>query len=98
MGLPLRWKTLLGSDQKLACTNTASAASSAFGSATYAILLSCDQNMHIQIGESPTATTSTWLLKSTDPGLILGVTQGQKIAGRCDSAATGNLYIVELTG
>ncbi len=91
-----RYRTIAGTDQAVAFTTAASAQSAAVGSATYAVLLSCSQNVHIEIGPNPTATASTWMLKSTDPGLIMGLAPGDKIAVRGDTAA-GTLYMVELT-
>lgn len=95
MGLPERWRTIEGSD-KVVAIGAASVQSTAVGASTYGVLLSCTSNCHIQFGMNPTATASSWLLKSTDPGLILGIAPGEKIAVIEDSAV-GNLYIVELT-
>jgi hypothetical protein len=91
-----RYRTIPGTDQAVAFTNSGSAQSSAVGANTYAILLSCTSNVHIEIGASPVASSTTWLLKSTDPGLMLGISPGEKIAARGDSGS-GTLYVVELT-
>lgn len=85
-----------GTHQKVACTNTGSASSSAVGGVTRRVLLKADQNMHIDIGDTPTATASTFMILPADPPLIIGIAGGQKVAGRCDSAATGNLYVTEV--
>lgn len=90
-----RYRTIPGSDQAVAFTSAASAQSAAIVTG-YAVLLSCTQNVHIEVGVNPTATASTWMLKSTDPGLIIGLSPGEKIAVRGDTAS-GTLYMVELT-
>jgi hypothetical protein len=95
MAIPERWRTVEGSDQKVAI-GAASAQSAAVGPYTYAVLLSCSSNCHIVFGTNPTATATSWMLKSTDPGLILGIAPGEKLAVIQDSGA-GSLFIVELT-
>lgn len=96
MATPERWRLLDHNVQAIAFTATA-ATSTAFGSATYAILLSTSSNCHIRITTAGTAaTTSDWLLKSTDPGLFLGVMPGEKISV-VEDTATGTLYVAELT-
>ena len=95
MGILQRWRSVEGNDQKVA-VGAASAASAAVGAQTYAVLLSTSTNCHIAFGTAPVATTSNWLLKATDPGLVLGIAPGEKIAVIQDTAG-GSLYIMELT-
>ena len=94
-GSSQRFRQVEGNDQKVAVGAT-SAQSAAVGPQTYAVLLSCSTNCHILFGTNPVATTSNWLFKATDPGLILGINPGEKIAVIEDSAV-GSLYIMELT-
>ena len=96
MGILQRWRPIEGNDQKLAFTGTAAKCANAFGAQTYAIYVTATQNVHILIGTNPTATTSNYLLKSTDYSLLLGVNPGEYISAIQDSAG-GNLFIMELT-
>lgn len=76
---------------------SASVASTAVGSQTYAVQLSALGNCHVEIGPAPTATAASMLVKASDPPLVVKIAPGEKVAVIQDASATGNLNIVELT-
>ena len=82
--------------QKLAL-GAASVASAAFGAQTYAIRVVSTGACHIAFGSAPVATAGDALIASNVRGEFIGVTPGEKLAVIQEAAATGNLYITELS-
>lgn len=95
MATPDRWSLLAGTDQKVTFA-ASSVQSAAVGNYTYAVILSTTATCHIAVGVNPTATATTYLLKATDPSLILGIKPGEKVAAIQDTAG-GSLFMTELT-
>lgn len=95
MSHPHRWRFIAGSGQKIA-TGAASVDSAAVGGSTYAVLLSCTADCHIEIGVAPVATANSPMLKALHPGLVIGISPGEKVAVLEDAAA-GSLSMVEMT-
>lgn len=94
-----------GASQNVAYASSggASAASSAFGSQTYAIRvsapgsLSATVGVRIQVGDgTPTATATSPLLPANWVEYII-VTPGQKIAALSNDSVSGNLSVTELS-
>lgn len=84
----------LGAAQNVALTTT-SAASTAFGSQTYQVLLVATADSNIRIGDgTPTALTTDTLLPAKVP-MVFTCTPGQKAAGV--TASTGTLSVTELS-
>lgn len=90
------WRPVPGTGQNVSI-GASSAASTAFGAQTRAILVSALGNCHVRIGSSPTAVATDTLVKSSDPPVVFGCGPGDKLAVIQDGAATGNLNITELT-
>ena len=82
-----------GASQNVALT-AVSAASTAFGSQTYQIMIVATAASNVRVGNSPTATTSDTLLPANWP-VFLTVSPGQQIAGVTASSAT--LNVTEMT-
>ena len=93
--VPQRWRVIEGSHQAIA-TGAASASSAAVGLSTYAVMLTASANCHIKFGVAPVAVAGDFLLKASDPPLIIGISPGEKVAVIEDSAV-GTLYLIELT-
>jgi hypothetical protein len=92
----LAMRMIEGSSQKLSA-GASSSQSAAFGTQTRALMLTVLTNaVHIRTGTNPTATTTDYLLKPSDPSLVLGVGPGDKLALIQETGA-GTLYVVELT-
>lgn len=92
--LPLRM--IEGSAQKLT-SGAASSQAAAFGTQTRALMLTALTNaVHIRTGTNPTAVATDYLLKTTDPSLIIGIGLNDKLAIIQETGA-GTLYVVELT-
>jgi len=81
----------LGTAQTLAVTGT-SAASAAFGSETWRVLVSATAACNIALGKSPTATTTSTALPANFP-LVFDVNPGEQIA----AVGSGTLSVTELT-
>lgn len=74
---------------------TSSAASAAFGTQTYQVLLVATAASNIRIGDgTPTAVTTDTLLPANVP-MVFTVTPGQKVAGV--TATTATLSVTELS-
>lgn len=85
----------LGAAQNVS-TSTTSAASSAFGSETYQVLLVADVATRVRIGDgTPTAVTTDTLLPANTQ-MYCTVTPGQKAAAILGTG-TGNLSVTELS-
>ena len=83
----------LGAAQNVSLTTT-SAASTAFGSQTYSVLLVATAACNIRISDgTPTAVTTDTLLPANFPMIFL-CTPGQKVAGV--TASTATLSVTEL--
>ena len=75
----------------------AAVASTAFGTQTYAIRVSCiTANCHIKIGTAPVAVATDMLIKATDQPQYISVRPGEELSVIQDAAA-GALNVVELT-
>jgi hypothetical protein len=83
-----------GASQNVAVT-TVSAASTAFGSQTYQVLLVATAAMNVRIDHAPTATATDTLLPANVP-LIFQVTPGEQVAAITGSG-TGTLSVTELS-
>lgn len=84
----------LGAAQNVSLTTT-SAASTAFGSQTYSVLLVATAACNIRISDgTPTAVTTDTLLPPNFPMIFL-CTPGQKVAGV--TASTATLSVTELS-
>jgi hypothetical protein len=81
----------LSTAQTLAVTGT-SAASAAFGSETWRVLVSATAACNIALGKSPTATTISTALPANFP-LVLDCHPGEQIA----AVGSGTLSVTELT-
>ena len=93
MHLPRQPSSHQGASQNVALTSS-SAASTAFGSQTYQVMLVATAASNVRIGDgTPTATTSDTLLPANFP-LVFTCTPGQKVAGVTASSAT--LSVTEL--
>ena len=93
MHLPRQPSSRQGASQNVALTSS-SAASTAFGSQTYQVMLVATAASNVRIGDgTPTATTSDTLLPANFP-LVFTCTPGQKVAGVTASSAT--LSVTEL--
>ena len=75
---------------------SSAASSTPISSGTFAIRLTTTQPVHIDIGASPTATTSSMLMLPSEKGEIFGVTPGCVVSAIADSTA-GVLTIAEMT-
>ena len=74
--------------------STTSAASSAFGSQTYQVLLVATAASNVRIGDgTPVAVTTDTLLPANMP-MVFTVSPGQKVAGV--TASTATLSVTEL--
>jgi hypothetical protein len=98
--IPKASSSRLGAAQAVAIS-TASAASTAFGSQTYQVLVACQltagTDVHIRIGDgTPTAVTTDTLLPVNFP-MIFTCTPGQKIAVIGGTSAAGSLSVTELS-
>lgn len=94
--------TLTGGGFTTAATATSSiastsVASSAFDAQTFAVRIIATGNCHIEVGPAPTATASSAYVPSSTWPEYMRVSPGDKIAVIQDGAATGNLYITELS-
>jgi hypothetical protein len=86
----------LGTVQKVTA-GASSAQSSAVGDQTYAVMITCmTANVNIAIGPNPTASASTWLVKTTDQPLVLKCAPGDKVA-YIQNSSGGVLYIAEVS-
>lgn len=85
------------SAQKLT-VGASSGQSAAFGTQTRALIITAlTANVHIEIGPNPVASaTTSYLLKTTDPSLVIGCAPGDKIAAIQDTGAAV-LYVAELS-
>lgn len=85
----------LGAAQEVA-TGAASAASTAFGASTCAVLLACTQDCRVLFGTAPTALSTSTLLPAGVP-LVIRVEKGQswKVAA-IQEAVAGKLSVTEL--
>jgi hypothetical protein len=84
----------LGAAQNVSLT-TASAASTAFGSQTYKVLLVATAASNIRIDSgTPTAVATDTLLPANFP-MVFICTPGQKVAG--NTASTATLSVTELS-
>lgn len=93
-GYPKASSSRLGAAQNVSLTTT-SAASTAFGSQTYQVLLVATAASNVRIGDgTPTAVTTDTLLPANFP-MIFTVTPGQKVAGV--TASTATLSVTELS-
>ena len=85
----------LGTAQNIA-TSVTSAASAAFGSETFQVLLVADVATRVRIGDStPTAVTTDTLLPANTL-MYCTVTPGQQVAAILGTG-TGNLSVTELS-
>lgn len=83
-----------GASQNVSLTTT-SAASTAFGSETFQVLLVATAASNIRIGDAtPTAVATDTLLPANFP-MVFTVTPGQKVAGI--TASTATLSVTELS-
>lgn len=90
------WK--LGAVQKLT-TGAASAKTTAFGSETRALLVSCTADCHIVVAAlsaNPAAVAGSTLLKANWPPVILGCDPADALAAIQDVGA-GSVYVTELS-
>lgn len=86
----------LGAVQKVTAGAT-SAQSTAVGDQTYAVMLTCiTADVNIEIGSNPIATSSSWIIKTTDSPLVVRCAPGDKIA-YIQNTSGGVLYISELS-
>lgn len=91
-------KPIVGKGQSLAFTNGASStATNAMGPQTYVVRLSgITANCCVRITNNGAAATATDLLiKSTDDGIMLGCSPGDKVSAW--GLGAGTLYIHEMT-
>lgn len=90
-------KPIAGTGQNLT-VGASSAASTAFGSATFAVYVSTTGNCHLRVGTGAvTAVATDMLVKASDPPLLLKVAPGEKIAVIQDGASTGTCNVIEVT-
>lgn len=90
------WRLVPGTAQKVAI-GAASAASSAVGAQTRAILVSATSDCHIKITNNGAPAVATDLLiKAAFPPIVLGVSPSDIVTVIQDAAA-GSLYLQELT-
>ena len=89
---------LSGKSQVLAL-GAASVASTAVGLNTTCVRLVASGACHVDIGPTPvaSATTSMYVAPSRE-GEYFRIGVGEKVAVIQDGAATGNLYLTEMTG
>lgn len=93
-GFPKASASRLGAAQNVSVTTT-SAASTAFGSETYQVLLVATAACNIRISDStPTAVTTDTLLPANFP-MVFICTPGQKVAAV--TASTATLSVTELS-
>ena len=87
-----------GSGQVLAL-GAASVASAAVGQNTSIVRLVASGACHVDIGPTPVATAATGMyLAPSREGEYFRIGVGEKVAVIQDGAATGNLYLTEMTG
>lgn len=87
---------LPGSGQK-ATAGASSAQLTAFNAETRILLITATTaNVRIELGPNPTATATSFLVKTTDPALFIGCSGGDKLAYIQDSAG-GVINVSELT-
>lgn len=83
-----------GAAQNVSLTTT-SAASTAFGAQTYAVMLVASAACEVRVGDgTPTAVTTDTLLPANFPVIFI-CTPGQKVAGI--TASTATLSVTELS-
>lgn len=89
------WRPLTGEGQTVAYTATAGTIANAFAAQTYAVWVWATTAAHVQVGTSPTATTS-------DPSIpantlvTIQVHPGEKLSA-VQVSAGGNVYVGELS-
>ncbi len=86
-----------GSGQVLAL-GAASVASAAVRQNTNIVRLVASGACHVDIGPTPVATASSMYIAPSRHGEYFRIGVGEKVAVIQDGAATGNLYITEMTG
>ena len=92
------WKPINGTGQALTVPNGGHVESTAVGSSTYAVWLSViTGNCLVKITNGGTAASAStdMLLKTTDPGVWVGVMPGDKVSAW--GLAAGTLYMCEGT-
>lgn len=68
-----------------------------FGPQTWGIRVVTSGNCHIDIGKTPVATATTAYVAGNQKPEYIKVSPGDKIAVIQDGAATGNLFVTELS-
>lgn len=92
------WKPIEGTGQALTVPNGSTVTSAAVGANTYAIWLSViTGNCLVRISHPGTAASAStdMLIKTTDPGVWVGVMPGDKVSAW--GLAAGTLYMCEGT-
>ena len=90
------WRLIPGTAQKVV-TSAASAAATAVGLQTRAILVAVTTDSHIKItNNGAAATTSDLLVKASWPPIVLGCQPGDVVTV-IEDASAGALYMQELT-
>lgn len=86
-----------GKGQNIALGAASVQNSPAFDPGTQMLRLNALGNCHVEVGQNPTATAASMLLKASDPPQFIRISKGDKIAVIQDGASTGNLQVQEST-
>lgn len=85
-----------GTNQEIAASAVSIAVANAFGGQTKAVRITTLADVRVAFGTAPTATSSSPLIKATDPPEVVAVVPGDKVAAITNASATTTVSVTEL--